>query len=133
MTNQAFTTKSPSDNQHGLGARLDEIAWALFLIMTGALWLTPGGWAPDGSWLVGLGVILLGWSGARRFCRRPVSACAIAVGIAALVAGVGRILGGAGLFIPILFVALGIVLATRTVTKSRQGGTVTTDGGGACR
>jgi hypothetical protein len=118
MTNQALTTEGSSDNQHGLGARLDEIAWALFLIMTGALWLTPGGWAPDGTWLVGLGLILLGWSGARRFSRRPVSASGIAVGITALVAGVGRILGGAGLFIPVLLVALGIVLATRTITKA---------------
>ncbi len=119
MTHEAHTTESTSDRQ-GLGVRLDEIAWALFLIMTGALWLTPGGWAPDGTWLVGLGVILLGWSGARRFCHQPVSAGAIAVGIAALVAGVGRILGSAGLFIPILLVALGIGLATRTVTRALQ-------------
>jgi hypothetical protein len=122
MTNHALTTSS--DDQHGLGARLDGIAWALFLIMTGALWLTPGGWAPDGAWLAGLGIILLGWSSARRFCRRAVSAGGLAAGVAALGAGIGQMLGGAGLFIPILLVALGIVLATRTLTSARRAGAV---------
>ncbi len=119
MTPIEHTTDSTSDHR-GLGARLDEIGWALFLILTGALWLTPGGWAPRGSWLVGLGLILLGLNGARRFCHLRVSAGGIAAGIAALVAGVGEILGGAGLFIPVLLVALGLVLATRTISRVRH-------------
>jgi hypothetical protein len=117
MTKHDHTSEDTSDSR-GLGVRLDEIGWALFLIMTGALWLTPGGWAPQGSWLAGLGLILLGLNGARRFCRLRVSPGGIAAGIAALVAGVGQILGGAGLFIPILLVALGIVLATRTISRA---------------
>jgi hypothetical protein len=118
MTPHAHSTEG-STEARGLGARLDETAWALFLIMTGALWLTPGGWAPDGTWLVGLGLILLGWNGARRFCRRPVSGCGLAVGIAALVAGIGRLVGSAGLFLPVLLVVVGIVLATRSFTRAR--------------
>ncbi len=43
-----------------LGRRLEEVAWSVFLIMTGALWLAPDTWAPAGSWLAGLGLILLG-------------------------------------------------------------------------
>ncbi len=115
MTNN--TIHSSSDT-HRVAVRIDEIAWALFLIMTGALWLEPGGWAPDGTWLIGLGLILLGSNGARRLYRHPVSACGVAVGVAALVAGVGRILGSAGLFIPVLLVALGLVLATRTISRA---------------
>jgi hypothetical protein len=118
MTTHDHTSEDTADGR-GLGVRLDEIGWALFLIMTGALWLTPGGWAPQGSWLVGLGLILLGLNGARRFCRLRVSPGGIAAGIAALVAGVGQILGGAGLFIPVLLVALGIVLATKTISRAR--------------
>jgi hypothetical protein len=125
MTHHVHGTEGTAP-EHGLGARLDELAWALFLIMTGALWLTPGGWAPDGSWLIGLGVILLGWSAARRLGRRPVSACGFSVGVAALVAGVGRILGSTGLFMPILLVALGIVLATRSIAKTRAATTTAT-------
>ena len=118
MTKHDHTSEATSDGR-GLGVRLDEIGWALFLIMTGALWLSPGGWAPQGSWLAGLGLILLGLNGARRFCHLRVSPGGIAAGIAALVAGVGQILGGAGLFIPVLLVALGIVLATRTISRAR--------------
>ena len=117
MTTHDHTPEDTSDGR-GLGVRLDEIGWALFLIMTGALWLTPGGWAPQGSWLAGLGLILLGLNGARRFCHLRVSPGGIAAGIAALVAGVGQILGGAGLFIPVLLVALGIVLAQRTISRA---------------
>jgi hypothetical protein len=119
MTKHEHTSADGSDGR-GLGVRLDEIGWALFLIMTGALWLTPGGWAPQGSWLAGLGLILLGLNGARRFCRLRVSPGGIAAGIAALVAGVGQSLGGAGLFIPVLLVALGIVMAMRTISRARH-------------
>ena len=118
MTKHDHSSADTADSR-GLGVRLDEIGWALFLIMTGALWLTPGGWAPQGSWLAGLGLILLGLNGARRFCRLRVSPGGIAAGIAALVAGVGQSLGGAGLFIPVLLVALGIVLAMRTISRAR--------------
>jgi hypothetical protein len=117
MTTHDHTSADTSDRR-GLGVRLDEIGWALFLIMTGALWLTPGGWAPPGSWLAGLGLLLLGRSGARRFCHLRVSPGGIAAGIAALVAGVGQSLGGADLFIPVLLVALGIVLAMRTISRA---------------
>ena len=126
-------TIESSSEKRGLGTRLDEVAWALFLIMTGALWLAPAGWAPEGSWLIGLGLILLGLNGARRLSRLRVSGFGIAVGIAALVAGVGRILGGAGFFVPILLVALGAVLAVRAISKSRHAGAVTVAGGGPCR
>jgi hypothetical protein len=117
MTTHDHASPDGSDGR-GLGVRLDEIGWALFLIMTGALWLTPGGWAPRGSWLAGLGLILLGLNGTRRFCRLHVSPGGLAAGGAALVAGVGQLLGGAGLFIPVLLVAVGIVLATRTISQA---------------
>jgi hypothetical protein len=37
------------------GQRLDEIAMALVLIMTGGLWLAPKAMFPEGTWLAGLG------------------------------------------------------------------------------
>ena len=43
-----------------LNKRLEAIAWGLFLIMIGALWLLPDETVPEGTWLLGVGVILLG-------------------------------------------------------------------------
>ena len=37
------------------GQRLEEIAMALVLIMTGGLWLAPKAMFPEGTWLAGLG------------------------------------------------------------------------------
>jgi hypothetical protein len=100
-----------------LGKRLEEIAWALFLIMTGALWLAPKAWAPEGTWLAGLGLILLGLNAARRLNGLNVQGFGIAVGAAALVAGIGRI---TGLKLPILAIFL-IVLGAIMIIKTMFG------------
>lgn len=99
------------------GKRLEEVAWALFLIMTGALWLVPKAWAPEGAWLAGLGIILLGLNAARRRQGLKMNGFGLAVGAVALVAGMGRILG---LDLPILAVFL-IVLGATMIVKAIVG------------
>ena len=132
MTKEARTTGDAPDKLK-LGNRLEEVAWALFLIMTGALWLTPAAWAPEGTWLAGLGLILLGRNAARHLYRLGVSGFGIAVGLAALVAGVGRILGGATLFVPMLLIALGTAMAVRTIARTRRHAHAAGDSsGGTC-
>ena len=44
-------------SEHILNIRLEEIGWALFLIMIGALWLTPAELIPSHAWLIGAGLI----------------------------------------------------------------------------
>jgi len=39
------------DVQRAVSRRLDELAWALFLILIGAIWLMPAGTVPEGAWL----------------------------------------------------------------------------------
>jgi hypothetical protein len=46
-----------------LDRRLEGIGWALFLIMIGGLGLVPS--VPQGTWLVGTGLIMLGLNVAR--------------------------------------------------------------------
>ncbi len=69
------------------GKRLDEIAMALALIVTGALWLAPKAMFPEGTWLVGVGLILLGLNAARRIRGLKTSGFGIIVG---LIASAGR-------------------------------------------
>ena len=106
------------DRRHG--RRLDEIAMALVLIMTGGLWLAPREMFPEGTWLAGLGLILLGLNGARRIRGLKTSGFGIIVGLVALAAGTGRIIGRDLPFIPILLVVLGIVLVVRAAAGSRK-------------
>ncbi len=49
----------------GLNQKLNAVAWALFLIMLGGLWMTPAGTVPESTWLIGVGLILLGLNAIR--------------------------------------------------------------------
>jgi hypothetical protein len=90
------------------GKRLDEIALALVLIMTGGLWLAPQAMFPDGTWLVGAGLILLGLNAARRIRGIKASGFGIIVGFLAAAAGIGRIIGQDLPLVPILLIILGV-------------------------
>ena len=95
------------------GKRLDEIALALALIMTGALWLAPKAMFPEGSWLVGAGLILLGLNAARRIRGVKTSGFGIIVGLIAFAVGIGRIIGQDLPVVPVLLIILGIGLVLR--------------------
>jgi len=106
------------------GQRLDEIAMALVLIMTGGLWLAPKAMFPEGTWLAGLGLILLGLNAARRIRGLKTSGFGIIVGLIAFAAGIGRIIGQELPLIPILLIILGAGLVLRAAAgKERPDGT----------
>lgn len=110
------------DRRHG--QRLDEIALALVLIMTGGLWLAPKAMFPEGAWLAGLGSILLGLNAARRIRGLKTSGFGIIVGLIAFAAGIGRIVGQELPLIPILLIVLGAGLVLRAASrKARPDGT----------
>jgi hypothetical protein len=107
-----------------LSKRLEEIAWALFLIMSGALWLAPQAWIPEGTWLAGFGLILIGLNGARRFYGLKTEGFGIVVGLAAFAAGIGRMLGRDLPFVPVLLILLGLAMTIKAVVPvgRRDGG-----------
>ena len=110
-----------------LGKRLDDIALALVLIMTGALWLAPKAMFPEGTWLAGLGLILLGVNAARRIRGIKTSGFGIVAGLIAAAAGIGRIFGLDLPIIPALLIVLGAVLVVKAATARGN----TEDGSGA--
>ena len=95
------------------GKRLDEIALALALIITGALWLAPKAMFPEGTWLVGAGLIVLGLNAARRILGIKTSGFGIIVGLFACAGGIGRIIGQELPLVPILLIILGIGLVLK--------------------
>lgn len=95
-----------------LNRRLDEIGWGLFFLMTGGLLLAPQK-IPDGTWLIGVGIIMLGINGARRLYGIPISLFTVVVGIVAVAAGVGDFLG---LKLP-LFAALFILIGAGIIVR----------------
>jgi hypothetical protein len=95
------------------GKRLEDIAWALVLIMTGALWLSPKAIFPEGTWLAGAGLILLGLNAARGLRGLKTSGFGILAGLIALAAGVGRIIGRDIPIVPALLIVLGVALIVK--------------------
>ena len=102
------------------GQRLDEIAMALVLIMTGGLWLAPKAMFPEGSWLAGLGLILLGLNATRRVRGLKTSGFGVIVGLIAFAAGIGRIIGQELPLIPVLLIILGAGLILRAAARKES-------------
>ena len=98
-----------------LESRLDAVGWGLFFLMSGVVLLLPG--LPDGSWLIGVGAILLGLSAVRFSTGVPVSGSGVVLGIVAAGAGAGTIAGLAVPWFSLLLILCGLALVTRELTR----------------
>lgn len=120
MTAQKFPTpnfpKTPqNESERGqLNKRLETIGWALFLIMLGGVGLIPNEVVPEGTWLIGVGMIMLGLNGSRYFYGIRMSSGTIFLGVLALIAGIGDLLG---LNLPIVAVVL-ILIGLSELSKA---------------
>lgn len=119
MTGMADTTNadSTSADNTNLAHRLDVLGWGIFFLMTGVLMLFPS--LPEGAWLVGLGVLLLGLAAVRVGLGLAFEWFGVILGTGALVAGFGTI---AGIYIPVFalfLVACGLALIAGVVSKGR--------------
>jgi hypothetical protein len=102
-----------------LNKRLEAIAWGLFLIMIGGLWLLPDQTVPEGTWLFGVGVIMLGLNGVRYLYGIKMSGFTIFLGIVALIIGVGSFLGMDLPIFPILIILWGLSVVLEPFLKKK--------------
>ena len=82
--------KNQGDRTHrkmALNARLEGLAWALFFITIGGLWLLPDERVPETAWLVAVGTIMLGLNALRLLAGIKLSTFTIVVGTATLAVG----------------------------------------------
>lgn len=105
-----------------LDQRLDGVGWGLFLIMIGGLWLVPEEWGvPDGAWLVGAGLIILGLSAVRYLNGLKVSGFWLFLGALALGSGLAAIYGLDLPVFPILLVIAGAAILLKPLFDNRRG------------
>ena len=97
--------------------RLDQIGWGIFLIMIGTIWLVPS--VPQGTWLIGTGVLLLLLNVIRFTKGIQWSGVSTALGAFALVAGLSALAGISVPLFPICLVIVGVALVLRTVASVR--------------
>ena len=77
--------------QAGPEQRLETVSWGLFLIMLGGFALVKD--VPEGTWLIGAGLIMLGLNAVRLLVGIRASWFTIILGTIALLSGLGSVLG----------------------------------------
>ncbi len=98
-----------------LDRRLDAVGWGLFFLWTGVVLLVPA--LPDGTWLAGVGALILGEGAARAKLRLPVSVFWMIVGIGSAAAGVGVIAGFALPWFSLVMVLCGVALVAGEIVR----------------
>lgn len=101
-----------------LTKRLDEIGWALFLIMIGLFWLVPVDVVPEGAWLLGAGLILVGINSVRYAKAIGINGFTTTLGVFALIAGALSVAGVPVPLFPILLVVVGAMMLLKPFFRS---------------
>jgi hypothetical protein len=100
-----------------LPRRIDAIGWGLLFLMTGTLALIPG--LPEGTWLAGLGVLLLGLNAARIVLGLSPEWFTVILGSVALLAGLGGMVGVAVPGFALLFILGGVAIIAGQLVRGR--------------
>lgn len=97
-----------STRKVALSKRLEDFGWAVLLIAIGTIWLVPDKLIPQGSWLIAVGVILLGLNAIRYLNGIRMRGFSLAVGIVALIIGLGAFFGLKLPLFPIALIVIGV-------------------------
>jgi hypothetical protein len=97
--------------QRDLNKRLETVGWGLFLIMLGGFALVKD--VPEGTWLIGAGLIMLGLNAVRLLLGIRASWFTLILGTIALLAGLSSVLGVDIPVGPLLIILIGLAIIVR--------------------
>jgi hypothetical protein len=103
-----------------LNKRLERIGWVLFLVMIAGIALVSEERIPAGTWLIGVGLIMLGLNAARYLNGIRMSGFTIVLGILALGSGLGDFIGMNLPLFPILLVLIAANIILRLLFEKKQ-------------
>ena len=108
--------------KQALDKRLESFAWALFFVMSGILWIMPKELVPEGGWLIGTGLIILGFSGIRYLYRIKIEGFWLVMGIIFLSFGLSEYFRVELPLFPILIILIGMSIIYKAFfSKTRKG------------
>jgi hypothetical protein len=99
------------DRKKELNSRLETVGWGLFLIMIGGFALLKG--VPEGTWLIGAGLIMLGLNAVRLMAGIRASWFTLILGTIALFSGLGSVYGVNIPVGPLLIILIGLAIVVR--------------------
>lgn len=105
--------RSEDPGKKELNSRLETVGWGLFLIMLGGFALVPD--VPEGTWLIGAGLIMLGLNAIRLLVGIRPSWFTLILGTIALLAGLSSVLGVDIPVGPILIILIGLAVIVRAL------------------
>ena len=100
--------------------KLEKIGWGLFLIMIGAIWLFPDSIVPEGTFMFGVGIILLGINLTIYSKGYRVNSFTVFLGIVALLAGLSSLLGRSVDIFPLILILWGVSIIFGIGRKRRK-------------
>ena len=100
--------------------RYEKIGWGLFLVMLGAIWLFPDSVVPEGTFMFGVGVILVGLNLIKYSKGYKVNGFTIFLGVVALIAGLSSLLGRSVDIFPLILILWGISIIFGIGRKKRK-------------
>ncbi|NQT65126.1 MAG: hypothetical protein HQ554_02995 [FCB group bacterium] len=100
--------------------KYEKIGWGLFLVMLGAICLFPDSIVPEGTFMFGVGIILLGINFIKYTKGYRVNGFTIFLGVVALVAGLSSLLGRSVDIFPLILILWGISIIFGIGRKKRK-------------
>ena len=100
--------------------KLEKIGWGLFLVMLGGIWLFPDSIVPEGTFMFGVGVILVGLNLMKYSKGYKVNGFNVFLGIVALIAGLSSLLGRSVDIFPLILILWGISIIFGIGRKKRK-------------
>jgi hypothetical protein len=113
-------TQAGDPGKAALDKRFERLGWGLLLVMIGGLALVPDRWVPEGTWLVGTGLIMLGLNALRYVNGIAMSAFTIVLGLVALSSGISDVAGVDLPVIEIILIAIGAHIISKVIRESRH-------------
>lgn len=104
-----------------LNRRLHLLTWGSLLILTGGMWLIPDNIASWGTWLVGVGIILVGVNFIRYLNQITIGKFTSMLGAMLLCLGIAYLMGAHPPLIPVIIVTLGASAIFSALASDRSG------------
>lgn len=103
-----------------LNKRLEDSSWGFFLLMIGTLLLLPSELVPNGAWLIGAGIIMLGLNCIRYVNDIRVSRFTVVLGVIALLVGLASFLGLRPPLFAIFLALIGLSIIVRSLIPPKS-------------
>jgi drug/metabolite transporter (DMT)-like permease len=127
MNTEHKGSRDESTRKVALSKRLEDLGWAVLLIVIGTIWMMPEKLMPKGSWLIAAGIIMLVLNAIRYFNGIKMVGFSLVAGILALLAGFGEYFGLTLPLFAIALIVIGLVMLIKPFLEKNSISTVGQD------